>query len=336
MEYVNFGLSSMKVSKIALGLGFRGQYDSADAIKTINCAIDQGINLIDCANVYGFGDDRKNIGTSEEILGRVIKHCRDSVVITSKVSSEVGEGPNDYGGSRYHIINQCEKSLSRLDTDRIDVYLLHSINEDSSIDEQFRALEDLIRQGKILYVGVCNYQAWQIIEAVGVQKSLGAQSLITAQNPYNLLNRQIETELFPMAKSTDIGIMAYSPLGVGLLGGNYLPGQPAPKESLWGTNRKNFYYQYMQGDVSRTILAVKEISEELGVTMSQLAVSWVLSHPEITLAISGADNANQIEEVSKSVEVKLSDEHLEKLNYVSRRLRLDLDLYLGMGDTGEG
>ena len=335
LKYVNFGLSSMKVSKIALGLGFRGQYDPAEGIKVINTAIDNGINIIDCANVYGFGDDRKNIGKSEELLGRVIKHSRDSLVITSKVSSEMGDGPNDYGGSRYHIINQCEKSLSRLETDRIDVYLLHAINPDSGMEEQFRALEHLINQGKILYVGVCNYQAWEIIKAMGVQTSIGAQPLITAQNPYNLLNRQIELEMFPMARDTNVGIMAYSPLGVGLLSGDYIPGEPPPKGSLWATIRKNYFEKYMKGYVSDTILKLKEISKELNLTMSQVAIAWVLSHDEITLAISGSDTVSQIKEVSKATEIVLSKEHLNQLNFVSRKLTLDLDTYLGEGDFGD-
>ncbi|MCL0031453.1 aldo/keto reductase [Dehalococcoidia bacterium] len=331
MKYVNFGLGGVKVSPIALGLGFRGQTDPADGIRTINRAIDLGINLIDCANVYGFGDVRENAGTSEELLGRVLQTRRNEVVITSKVCSEVGTGPNDYGLSRYHIINQCEKSLSRLNTDRIDVYLFHMSDEETLKEEQFRALDDLIKQGKVLYGGVCNYQAWQVVEAINIQTSASAQPLITAQNPYNLLNRQLEDEFFPMVKKTGIGIMAYSPLAVGLLSGLYLPGKPAPQGSLWATVRKDLYQSYMRGQVAKIISEVQSVANELNATMAQVALSWVLSHPEITVAISGSDTAEHLDDVVSSAEIALPIELREKLSNVSKGLRLDLDFGIGEG-----
>src|SRR5215218_1979402 len=176
---------------MALGLGLRDQHDERQAERLIHRAVDRGITLFDCANVYGLGDDRAFIGKSEEILGRTMKGKRDDVVITSKVNQPIGSGPNDRGASRYHIMREVERSLRRLDTDRIDVYLLHVYDAVTPLDEQFRALDDLVRQGKIRYIGVCNYQAWQVCRALWVQDRINAAPLIAVQNPYSLLNRSV-------------------------------------------------------------------------------------------------------------------------------------------------
>ena len=165
MKYVNFGNSGVKVSPIALGLGLRGQADASEAEKLIRSSIDLGINLIDCANVYGLLDDRINAGTSEKILGKVLKSCRDDVVITTKVTSPTGILPNDRGSSRFHIMREVEKSLKRLNTDHIDVYILHSPDDSTPLEEIIRAMDDLVRAGKILYPGCSNYKAWQIYRA---------------------------------------------------------------------------------------------------------------------------------------------------------------------------
>ena len=166
IEYVNFGTAGVKVSRMALGLGFRGQFDRDDAKSVVLQALDSGINLIDCANVYGFMDDRRNIGSSEEVLGQALKGRRDDVVITSKVFSPIGEGPNDRGPSRFHVMREIERSLKRLQTDHVDVYIFHGVDDMSLFEEQFRTMETLIQQGKIRYVGVSNFQAWQVVQAL--------------------------------------------------------------------------------------------------------------------------------------------------------------------------
>src|ERR671939_824671 len=194
MEYVQFGSAGLRVSRLALGMGLRGQSDEAEAERLIQVAFDRGINLFDCANVYGLMDDRAFAGRSEQILGRALRNHRDEVVITSKVFGAIGPGPNDRGASRYHILREVERSLRRLGTDRIDVYLLHNFDAATPLDEQLRALDDLVRQGKVRYVGVCNYQAWQVCRALWVQDRINAGPLITVQNPYSLLNRALEGE----------------------------------------------------------------------------------------------------------------------------------------------
>ena len=318
MKYVNFGSAGVKVSPIALGLGLRGQNSRAEAQRLIEHAIDSGINLIDCANVYGLGDDRRVRGTSEQVLAHVLKKKRDDVVITSKVHSPMGEGPNDKGSSRYHILRQVENSLRRLDTDRIDVYLLHGWDEEAPIEETARALDDLVSSGKVRYVGACNFAAWQVCKMLWVQDGIGADPLITLQNQYSLLVRGPEAELFGIIRDQGLGAMAYSPLGVGLLSGAYDTDGPAPPGSLWGrADRIEGFKAALTPETAAVIDAVRDIAAERGKTMAQVAVNWVLSHPEITVAISGSDTVEQLDDNLGAVGWELEAEELFRLNSVS-------------------
>ena len=325
IDYVKFGTGGVKVSPMALGLGFRGQFDRNEAVRVIHAALDSGINLIDCANVYGWMDDRKNIGSSEQALGQALKGRRDDVVITSKVFSPIGSGPNDRGASRYHIMREIERSLNRIDTDHIDVYIFHGVEDMTLFEEQFRTMETLIQQGKIRYVGVSNFQAWQIIKALEVQKQINAQPLIAVQNPYSLMNRAQEDELFPMVRETGVGIMAYSPLGVGLLSGTYKSSEIPDESTLWGSRRKGQIGRYMQGRAGKVIAAVEEVASDLGVSMPQVAMAWVMSHPEITVAISGADTVDQITDVAGAIEIDLPKDMIARLDDVSYGMRALLD-----------
>jgi aryl-alcohol dehydrogenase-like predicted oxidoreductase len=307
---------------MALGLGLRDQHDEQGAERLIHRAVDHGITLFDCANIYGLGDDRAYIGKSEEILGRALKGKRDDVVITSKAASPVGSGPNDRGASRYHIMREVERSLTRLATDRIDVYLLHVYDAETPLEEQFRALDDLVRHGKVRYVGVCNYQAWQICQALRVQERINASPLITAQNPYSLLNRELEREMFPFARASRTGIMAYAPLAIGLLSGAYRPDALPSTSSLWarkGPESLAAALNGQPGDVIRTAFAVAERS---GATVAQVALQWVMTHPEITVIITGADSAEQLDDNVGSVGVRLSSEDIDELNRVSEGMAL--------------
>ena len=211
MNYVNFGAAGVKVSPLALGLGLRGQGDAAAAQRLIEYAIDQGVNLIDCANIYGTMDDRTNIGQSEIVLGRALKGKRDDVVITSKVAGALGKGPNDAGLSRLHILREVENSLKRLDTDYIDVYLVHVYDPTVPQEETIRALDDLVRSGKVRYIGCCNYAAWQVCRALWIADNINATPFMCVQNPYSLLNRRVEQEMFGLVREVKLGYMAYSP-----------------------------------------------------------------------------------------------------------------------------
>lgn len=325
MNYVNFGSAGVKVSRMALGLGLRGQPDEKEAAWLVGVALDRGINLLDCANIYGMMDDRANIGKSEELLGRVLGSRRDDVVITSKVTGAIGPGPNDWSTSRYHILREVERSLRRLKTDRIDVYLLHSVDETTAAEEKFRALDSLVAQGKIRYVGVCNYQAWQVVQALRVQDRLNASPLITVQNPYSLLNRSLEREMFPMARQMGLGVMAYSPLGVGLLSGRYAPDTMPEESSLWGSRRKGIFRDVLRGRAADVLAAVQGVAARLGATVAQVAQAWVLAQPEITVIISGADTAQQLEDNLGALELTIPAAEMDVLNQASAGLSLVLD-----------
>lgn len=326
-EYVNFGSAGVMVTRMALGLGFRGQNDADEAKRTIETALDGGLNIIDCANVYGLGDDRRRAGTSEIILGKLMKDRgnRDDIVITSKVSSPIGTGINDSNTSRYHIMREVERSLTRLQTDRIDVYLIHHLDDTVRYEERARALEDLVRDGKVRYTGVCNYQAWQVVETLRVQDSINASRLVTVQNPYSLLNRELEDEMFPMARHAGLGIMAYSPLGVGLLSGSYDPAKMPDRPTLWGSRRAHVFSQIMRGRVADVVTVNAEVAERIGATPAQVAQAWVLSHPEITISISGADTADQMKDNLGALEIELAEDEKSKLDEASQRLRVVLD-----------
>jgi aryl-alcohol dehydrogenase-like predicted oxidoreductase len=322
VEYVSFGNSGLKVSRMALGLGLRDQHDEQQAERLIHRAVEQGINLFDCANVYGLGDDRAFIGKSEEILGRALKGMRDDVVITSKVNQPIGPGPNDRGASRYHIMREVERSLRRLGTDRIDVYLLHVYDAATPLDEQFRALDDLVRQGKIRYVGVCNYQAWQICLALSVQERINASRLITAQNPYSLLNRELEREMFPFARASGVGIMAYAPLAIGLLSGAYRPDAPPSSSTLWARKGPEGLAAALTGRPGDVILKAVEVAERTGATVAQVALQWVMTHPEISVVITGADSTEKLDDNIGSIGLRLADDDIDALNRVSEGLSL--------------
>ena len=325
MQYVNFGSAGVKVSRVALGLGLRGQGDEKEARNLVAAALDQGVNLFDCANVYGLKDDWANRGTSEKLLGKALHGRRDEVVITSKVRSAVGDGPNDIGLSRYHILREAERSLRRLNTDRIDVYLIHGLDETTPLEETLRALDSLVQEGKVRYVGICNHQAWQVVQALRVQERLNAAPLITVQNPYNLLNRELEREMFPMVAEMGLGVMVYSPLAVGLLSGVYRPDTLPEEHSLWGGRRRHAFQDVVRDRVVDVVAEVIAIAERLGATPGQVSQAWVLSHPEVTCIISGADVPAHIEDTVGAVGLELPAEEIRRLDVVSTGLQTALD-----------
>ena len=318
MEYVNFGTAGVKVSPIALGMGLRGQNSRHDAERLVHHAIDSGVNLIDCANIYGLGDDRRVRGTSEEVLGRVLKTRRDEVIVTTKVHSPVAEGPNDRGASRYAVMREMDRSLKRLQTDHVDVYLLHAYPDTSPLEEALRALDDLVTQGKTRYIGVCNFDAWQVAKALWTQDRLGADPLICVQNQYSLLNRGLESEMFGLVADQGIGVMAYSPLAIGLLSGAYSIDEPLPPHSPWASERRaGGLVEVLTPQAVAVIEAVRRIASERGKTMSQVAINWLLSHPEVTVAISGSDTIEHLDDNLGAMGWTLTEDEIGALNSVS-------------------
>ncbi|NKB65821.1 MAG: aldo/keto reductase [Candidatus Latescibacteria bacterium] len=325
MDYIPFGHTGLKVSRLAFGLGFRGQADPNAAERTIERAVELGINFIDCANVYGLEDDRANAGMSEQILGRILKRHRDNLVISSKVCGRIGQGPNDAGLSRYHIMREIDRTLDRLDTDHIDVYILHTWDATTPLDETLRTLDDLVRTGKTRYVGVSNFQAWQVLKARWIQDRLGLDPLVCIQNPYNLLNRDLEREMWPAQHDQGFGVMTYSPLGAGLLSGLYTAGREAPAGSLYATVLADQFAKEMNQTAQATLEVLQEIAAERGKTTAQVAINWVLSHSEVSLAITGGDTVEHMEDNVGAVGWSLSAEERARLDEVSAGTRHVLD-----------
>ena len=298
MEYVRFGRSGLKVSRLACGLGFRRQEDAGEAERTIERAVELGANFIDCANVYGLGDEDKVRGTSEQVLARVLKRHRDDLVVTSKVAGRIGEGPNDGGLSRYHILREIDRTLARLGTDHIDIYILHAYDDQTPLEETLRAIDDVVGAGKTRYMGVSNFQAWQVLKALWTQDRLGLDPLLCTQNRYHLLDRQLEREMWPAQRDQGFGVMTHSPLAVGLLSGVYTPDHPPPTGILHARGRAGDLEKERDLDEAarRTLAILGEVADAHGRTMAQTAINWVLSHPEVTTAVTGGDTVAHMEE----------------------------------------
>jgi aryl-alcohol dehydrogenase-like predicted oxidoreductase len=300
--------ASVKVSRFALGTGFRARADEKTCEAVLNRAIELGCNFIDCANYYGRG-------RSETIVGNVIKDKRDDLIITSKVWSPIGEGPNDRGLSTFHIMREAERSLKRLQTDHIDIYLLHHIDPETRLEETLRAMDNLVQQGKVRYIGCCNHTGPLLVEALWVADKHNYAPYACIQNPYSLLERyKMETDLMPVTDKFGMGIMTYSPLAVGLLTGQFRKGQPLT--GLWATRQERFE-TYMTDQADAVIQTVVDIAKEHNVTPAQIAIAWLLDHDNI-VPILGPDHPDQVDDVFGALDIQLSNEQREKLDTVSQ------------------
>jgi len=309
MEYRRLGKAGVKVSPICLGAGVRGDLDETRFVRAIERAIDLGCNFIDCANNYG----RKQ---AETILGRVIKGKRDDLVITSKVWTPVGSGPNDRGLSRYHILGQVERSLKKLQTDRIDIYYLHNVDPETEPEETLRTMEDLVRQGKVRYVGASNHNSAQVVELLWTADQLGLEPIVCLQNQYNLLHRwRMEPELLALCRRYGLGLMTYSPLAIGLLSGRFRRGSAPPEDTPW-TDAQLQAALSQRGD--QVIQRLIDLAAARGATPAQMALAWVLDHPEVTAPIVGADRVAYVEEAIGALEITLTPAERQTLDEVSQ------------------
>ena len=286
-SYRYLGTTGVKVSPLCFGtMSFGGIADAETSARMFRRCREVGINFFDCANVY---ED----GRSEEILGELIADCRDEVVITSKAYFPTSDDPNARGASRYHLVRAVEASLRRLDTDYIDLYFIHRFDDETALGETLRALDDLVRQGKVLYLGASNFAAWQVMKALGLSRREGWTRFQVIQPMYNLVKRQSEVELLPMAASENLGVTPYSPLGGGLLTGKY--GVDQRPET--GRLTSNTMYQTRYGDRINYEVAERfaAFAADHGYDPVSLAVRWVERHPAVTAPIIGARNVDQLE-----------------------------------------
>jgi aryl-alcohol dehydrogenase-like predicted oxidoreductase len=309
MNYKNLGKTGVKVSELCFGtMSFGGDADAETSEQMYRRCREAGINFFDCANVYVDGK-------SEELLGKFIAEEREEVIITSKVYFPTGKSPNAGGANRRHIQLEVEKSLRRLNSDWIDVYFIHHFDENTPIEETLRVLDDLVKQGKILYPAVSNFSAWQIMKALGISHYQQLARFEVIQPMYNLVKRQAEVEILPLALSEGLAVIPYSPLGGGLLSGKYA-GDAAPQE---GRLLNNKMYEARYGDewMFNAAADFSNFAREQGFSPASLAVAWVGHHPAVTAPIIGARNLAQLEDSLKSVEIEMTEELYDQISAFS-------------------
>jgi len=302
MRYHFLGSCGVQVSELCLGaMMFGGATPEAESISIIHHAIDDGINFIDTANIYAKGE-------SERIVGKAIRDRRDRVVLATKVKVAVGEGPNDSGSSRYHILREVDNSLRRLGVDHIDLYYLHQYDRHTPLEESLRTLDDLVRQGKVRYIGCSNFYAYQVCEGLWIADRRGLERFSCIQPLYNMVNRDPEVELFPMCQVHGVGVVVYSPLARGVLTGKYRAGEKLPEGSRAARGDTRIQQTELREDSFRVAQELARLAEQKGVPLSQLAFAWVLANPLVTSAIIGPRTMEQYEDYVKALACKISAE----------------------------
>ena len=309
MKYRVLGKTGIQVSNLCFGtMSFGDGADEETSRAMFKRCREVGINFFDCADVY-------NDGQAEEILGRCIKDCREELVITSKVCGPTSKNINDRGLSRRHIQLGVEESLKRLGTDRIEIYFVHKFDNLTDVEETLRALDNLVHQGKILYPAVSNWAAWQIEKALGISARQGLASFACIQPMYNLVKRQAESEILPMAAEENLGVISYSPLGGGLLTGKYTThskpstGRLIQKSTYEKRYGEEAYYQVAEN--------FTDYAKERGYHPATLAVAWVMEHPAITAPIIGARNVEQLEVSLAAADINMTQEWRTEITSLS-------------------
>jgi aryl-alcohol dehydrogenase-like predicted oxidoreductase len=310
MEYRRMGRSGLKISELCMGtMTFGRSTDEAEARRMIDLGFAEGINFFDTANSYGGGQ-------SEVMLGKALQGRRHQAVVATKFTNPMGPGPNDSGMSRVHIMQAVDESLRRLETDYIDLYYVHHVDVQTPMEEMLRALDDLVRQGKVRYTACSNYQAWRLATALGISAQHGWERFTCFQPQYSLVVRDIEQELIPLCQYHGLGVVVWSPLAGGFLSGKYQPGQ----RHMAGTRSEEnwvFFRDFFAANADETLTTLFEVSAELGRSPAQVAIRWTLEQPAISAAIVGARNVEQLRDNLAAAGWRLEDDHLERLNRVS-------------------
>lgn len=310
MEYRKLGRTGLKVSEISLGswLTYGGYVEKENAVRSIKTAYDLGINFFDTANVY-------EKGAAEELVGEALKaYPRESYVLATKAFWPMGEGPNDRGLSRKHVMEQVHASLKRLGHDYVDIFYCHRHDPDTPLDETLRTIDDLVRQGKVLYVGVSEWQASQIAEALTVADRYLLDRIVVSQPIYNMFERYIEKEVMPLSERHGIGQVVFSPLAQGLLTGKYTSSTDIPADS------RAAKLEWMRKGITEEKIAkvreLEKVAAELGLSVGNLALSWILRKPIVASALVGASRPEQVTENAKASGVKLSEDVLSRIEEI--------------------
>ncbi len=312
MDYRRLGRAGLKVSEICLGtMTFGNGADEAEAKRMVDAAFDAGVNFFDTANAYV-------AGVSETMLGKALKGRRSDAVVASKVFNPMGGRPNDSGMSRLHIMQAVEDSLRRLQTDYLDLYYIHHVDHQTPLDEMLQAFDDLVRQGKVLYTGCSNYEAWRLMKSLSISDARGWARFVAYQPQYSLVVRDIDEEIVPACESEGLGVVAWSPLASGYLAGNYTPGslkvQGTRSAEGWGFQSRFFAPNH--GEILQALL---DVAKEIGKSPAQVALRWVMEQPFMTSAIVGARNARQLGETLAAGGWRLPADALAKLDGISKQ-----------------
>ncbi|MBI3954277.1 MAG: aldo/keto reductase [Chloroflexi bacterium] len=307
MEYRRLGGSGLEVSAVGLGTNnFGGRMDAEASAAVLRRAVELGINFIDTANIYGGG-------RSEEFIGRAIKGMRGQLVLATKFGGPRGEGPNLRGGSRQHILQSVEESLKRLDTDYLDLYQIHFPDPRTPIEETLRALDDLVHQGKVRYLGSSNFAAWQLCEAAWTARSHHLNPFVSEQAEYSLLNRRLEREVIPFCQAYNVGIIPFFPLASGFLTGKYRPHEPAPSGTRLAGNER-MGARYLTEKNFAVLAKLEQFAAGHSHTVGELAIAWLLAQPQVGSVIAGATRPEQVEANAKAGEWRLTPDDVQAVN----------------------
>ncbi len=322
MEYRNLGRTGLKVSRLCMGtMNYGWTAPEENAYRVFDAFVDAGGNFIDTADVYSRWAEGNPGGVAETIIGKWLKKTsvpRDRIVIATKVRGRMGDGPNDEGLSRKHILDAVDASLRRMQIDTIDLYQTHFFDASTPIDETLRALDDLARQGKVRYLGCSNYPAWRLMEALWTSDRLGLARYDSLQPHYNLVHRaEFERELRDVCKTYGLGVIPYSPLGGGFLTGKYRKGEPPPAGSRGAQSQR--IKDYVANAANFTVVdRLHEMGRSRGKTVAQMALAWLLADPMITSPIVGANTVEQWTEIAGALDVALSEDEKKELDELSR------------------
>jgi 1-deoxyxylulose-5-phosphate synthase len=325
MDHTRLGQTGLQVSRLCLGtMTFGLQCDEPTAVAILDRAAEGGIDFLDTSDAYPLGGDLSTRGVTEEILGRWLQGKRDRFILATKCFVPTGPAPFDAGNSRKHIMSAVEASLRRLQTDYIDLYQLHGYDRETPIDETLGALDDLVHQGKVRYVGCSNFLTYQLVRAVGRSETLGLTRLDSVQPRYNLLFRQIEREMLPFCGEEGVGVIPYNPIAGGLLSGKHARTAPPPEGSRFTLGSAGGLYQerYWHDAEFDTVEQLRALAAEAGVSLVTLAVAWVLANRAITAPIIGASRPEQLDDSQAAAEFRLDHDLKRRMDELTHQYRM--------------
>ncbi|MEJ9221262.1 aldo/keto reductase [Paenibacillus glucanolyticus] len=309
MNYCRLGSSGLKVSKLGLGTNaFGKRADQETSTRIIDHALDHGINFIDTANIYAGSE-------SERIIGQALSGKRHNVVLATKAGLVNGQGPNERGSSRYHLLQELENSLKRLKTDYVDLYQIHTFDPHTPLEETLRTLDDLMSSGKVRYIGASNYAAWEIMKALGISELKGYARYVSTQTSYSLADRTPELELVPLCLDQGVGIIPYFPLAGGILTGKYSQGSSTPSGSRAETDPN--FNRFLEDHNLKLGQQVSQLAAEHGHSPSALSLAWLMNRPAVSTVIVGATKTEQLDDNLKSLEIKIDETLGSSLDEVS-------------------